>query len=310
MIALSLSAAAAAMNGTLEGADAGFEGVSTDTRTLEPGALFVALKGMNFDGHDWLDAAAAAGAAGVVVKTATAAPLPMPAIRVADTRQALGALAAAWRARFELPVVAITGSNGKTTVKEMTAAILRQQHPVLATAGNLNNDIGVPQTLFRLDATHRCAVIEMGANHAGEIAGLARPSVAAITLCAPAHLEGFGSIEGVARAKGEIFDGLGDDGTAILNVDDDYADYWRGIIGSRRVLGFGLGEAADVTARDISFEAGAPDQSPAQQAARAYPDRIGLRRPGDAPLLHQRIEGQQQPPIQLSDIAFHGHIHK
>ncbi|MBT8446417.1 MAG: UDP-N-acetylmuramoyl-tripeptide--D-alanyl-D-alanine ligase [Gammaproteobacteria bacterium] len=253
-----LSDAALAIGGTLLGEDAPFRGVSTDSRTLEPGALFVALRGENFDGHDWLDAAVAAGAAGVVIEGS--GPAPAAAIRVDDTRRALGALAASWRSGFELPVIAITGSNGKTTVKEMTAAILRQERRVLATEGNLNNDIGVPQTLFRLNAQHDAAVIEMGANHAGEIGGLvalARPTVAAITLCAPAHLEGFGSIEGVARAKGEIFAGLDAGSTAVLNVDDDYADYWRGIIGTRSTLGFGLGGAADVTARDIKFDTGA-----------------------------------------------------
>lgn len=257
MIAMALSEAARTVDGRLQGADARFAGLSTDSRSLERGNLFVALTGERFDGHDYLDQVAAAGAAGALVSTAVADSLPC--IRVSDTRRALGGLAAAWRGRFDIPLVAVTGSNGKTTVKEMLAAILGVEHEVLATRGNLNNDIGVPLTLCRLDAVHTAAVIEMGANHHGEIAyltGLARPTVALITNAGPAHLEGFGSLEGVARAKGEIYDGLGEQGLAVVNRDDTYADYWLERVQGRRVVTFGLDPRADVTAEAEPLEAG------------------------------------------------------
>ena len=178
-----------------------------------------------------------------------------PHILVADTRAALGRLASAWRDKHQLKVVGVTGSNGKTTVKGMVAAILARLGPVLATEGNFNNEIGLPKTLFKLDANHQYAVLEMGANHQGEIARLAaigKPDVAIVTLCAPAHLEGFGSIEGVARAKGEIFSSLPADGVAIINADDAYYEYWCGVAGSREVISFGVeNTAADVSAKEI-----------------------------------------------------------
>jgi UDP-N-acetylmuramoyl-tripeptide--D-alanyl-D-alanine ligase len=260
MIAMRLSEACERLHGTLHGDDVRFRGVSTDTRSLQGGELFVALRGPNFDAHQFLTEAADAGAVAALVDREGAA--AMPFLKVSDTRAALGQLAASWRAQFSLPVIAVTGSNGKTTVKEMIAAILANAGPVLATQGNLNNDIGVPLTLFNLDDAHRYAVVEMGANHPGEIASLctiARPTIATITLCAPAHLEGFGSVEGVARAKGEIVAGLPEDGTAILNADDPYLDLWKGLAGSRRVVTFGLGSGADVSAR-INGDA-APDRS-------------------------------------------------
>jgi UDP-N-acetylmuramoyl-tripeptide--D-alanyl-D-alanine ligase len=170
---------------------------------------------------------------------------------VDDTRLGLGRLASAWRARYSLQLVAITGSNGKTTVKEMLAAILAQQGEVLATQGNLNNEIGAPLTLLRIRDEHRFAVIEMGASHAGEIrylTRLAKPHVALITNAAAAHLEGFGSIEGVASAKGEIYEGLDADGIAVINADDVYAEQWRQCAGSHQVVSFGLQQAADVNA--------------------------------------------------------------
>ena len=160
--------------------------------------------------------------------------------------RALGQLAAAWRSRFrDLLLVGVTGSNGKTTVKEMTAAIFRTGGPVCATRGNLNNEIGVPLTLCDLDAGHHAAVVELGANHRGEIAALttlARPSVGVVTQCAPAHLEGFGSIEGVARAKGELIEHLPGDAAAVINADDPYAGLWRELAGRRRCTSFGAGE--------------------------------------------------------------------
>ncbi|HEB99533.1 MAG TPA: UDP-N-acetylmuramoyl-tripeptide--D-alanyl-D-alanine ligase [Thiotrichales bacterium] len=249
MMALQLSQAAEVLDGELQGPDVRFEGVSTDSRSLEPGNLFVALVGERFDGHEYLAQAAGRGAAAAAVCREVPAELPL--VRVADTRRALGRLAAFWRRRFEIPLVAVTGSNGKTTVKEMTAAILGAGREVLATRGNLNNDIGVPLTLFRLDERHRAAVIEMGANHPGEIAWLtiiAAPTVAVITNAGPAHLEGFGSLEGVAEAKGEIYSGLRPGGTAVVNADDAFADLWRSLAAPRDVLTFGLDRPADLSA--------------------------------------------------------------
>ncbi len=181
-------------------------------------------------------------------------PDPLPQIEVRDTRRALGDLARAWRRRIACPVIGITGSNGKTTTKEMTAAILRQRGPVLSTVGNLNNDIGVPLTLFGLAPEHRFAVIEMGANHAGEIARLAEiaePAVAVVTMCGPAHLEGFGSLEGVARAKGEIYASLGAGETAVINADDPFAGSWRAAAGAARIVEFGMGAGAHVRAECV-----------------------------------------------------------
>jgi UDP-N-acetylmuramoyl-tripeptide--D-alanyl-D-alanine ligase len=222
--------------------------VSIDSRTVPPGALFVALTGPYFDGHDFIAAARERGACAALVSRVVADPLPQ--LRVADTRRALGQLAAAWRSRFTGPLIALTGSNGKTTLKEMIAAILRVRGSTLATDGNLNNDLGVPLTLLRLNAEHRYAVIEMGANHHGEIAyltGLARPDVAIINNAGPCHLDGFGDIAGVAQGKGEIFQGLKPDGVAIINRDDSYADDWIGLNPGRRMVSFGLDQPATVS---------------------------------------------------------------
>jgi UDP-N-acetylmuramoyl-tripeptide--D-alanyl-D-alanine ligase len=245
---MALSQAAAMTNGRVEGADVVCTSVSIDTRTLQPGALYVALQGQNFDGHDFVDAARRQGAAAAMVHRP--GPHALPTLQVDDTRLALGRLAAAWRARHNIPVVAVTGSNGKTTVKEMVAAILAQRGEVLATQGNLNNDIGVPLTLLRLRDSHYCAVIEMGANHPGEIAyvaQLARPGIGVVTNAGAAHLEGFGSLEGVARAKGELFQSLDADGVAVLNADDRFAPLWAQLIGARATLRFGVEQAADVS---------------------------------------------------------------
>ena len=244
-----LHEAAEALGARWAGEDVMLQGVSTDTRTLQPGQLFVALRGPHFDGHDYLGEAKAKGAAACMVERPVA---NCPALIVSDTRRALGKLARAWRRRFAIPLLAVTGSNGKTTVKEMLASILAQQGDTLATRGNLNNDIGLPLTLFGLDARHTSAVVEMGANHAGEIAyltDLAEPTVAIITNAASAHLEGFGSLEGVARAKGEIFQGLGVNGTAIINADDRFAPLWRELANNNNQLTFGLHQSADVSAR-------------------------------------------------------------
>jgi UDP-N-acetylmuramoyl-tripeptide--D-alanyl-D-alanine ligase len=247
-IRCALSQASAWSEGQLVGADNQFHGVSIDSRDLEAGNLFVALKGPTHDGHDHAAAALARGAAGLLVERPL--DLPVPQIVVGSTLSALGRLAAAWRAELNLPLVAVTGSNGKTTVKEMIAAILSQVGPTWATRGNLNNHIGVPLTLLSLDAGYRFGVIEMGANHAGEIAsstGLTRPQVAMITNAGRAHLAGFGSLDGVAHAKGEIYGGLASGGKAIVNADDRYAALWHALNETRSVLTFGLGEA-DVSA--------------------------------------------------------------
>ena len=252
MISLNLQQTAKAVNGDYQGENIVFKGCSTDSRNLQGGELFVALKGERFDAHDFIDQVLEQGASAVLVEHINNT--EMPAVIVKDTRLAMGDLAKAWRNEFTLPVVAITGSNGKTTVKEMVAAILAQGVEVLVTKGNLNNDIGVPLTLFNLDVEHEYAVIEMGANHAGEIdylSGLAQPQVAVITQCAPAHLEGFGSIQGVAEAKSEIFNGLSEDGVAIINADDDYADYWRERSANNKQISFAIRKPADVYATEI-----------------------------------------------------------
>ena len=249
MIRMLLSEAATVLAAKHLGRDVEFAGVSTDSRALQRDSLFVALRGPHFDGHAYLDQAMQRGAVAALVDRAVETALPN--VCVPDTRASLGKLAAAWRARHSMPLVAITGSNGKTTVKEMLAAILGQRGPLLVTQGNLNNDIGVPLTLLRLERAHHHAVIEMGANHAGEIAYLtriARPTVALITNAGPAHLEGFGSIEGVAHAKGEIYQGLSTDGIAVINGDDRYAPLWRELTGAYRVMSFALEAQADVRA--------------------------------------------------------------
>ena len=251
MIRMRLGEAAAALGLRAAGDDVVFEGVSTYSRTTAPGALFVAVRGPNFDGHDFVGEAGARGAAAALVERRPDASIPFVLAR--DSVHALGQLAAGWRRRFpNLLLIGVTGSNGKTTVKEMVAAIFRTLGPVAATRGNLNNEIGVPLTLCELDAEHRAAVVELGANHRGEIAALttmARPAVGIITQCAPAHLEGFGSIEGVARAKGELFEHMPDDAVAVVNADDPYADLWRGLARPRRCMSFGAGADADVRVR-------------------------------------------------------------
>ncbi len=275
-----LSEAAAAVNGELAGQDREFFAVSTDTRTIKAGDLFIALKGEHFDGASFAGKAMEAGAAGVMVNRA-AQSNAAPAIHAEDTRIALGLLAACWRRRFRIPVIAVTGSNGKTTVKEMIAAVLRaevashapspQPSPargeganaepkpidrVLATEGNLNNDIGCPQMMLRLRERHAYAVLEMGMNHPGEIrylTHLASPDVALVNNAQSAHIGLMGSVRAIAEAKGEIFEGLGENGTAIINADDAHADYWRSLNSGRRVLSFGFLADADVRGE---YEAG------------------------------------------------------
>ena len=234
------------------GTDADVLRVSTDSRTIQPGDLFIALRGDKFDGGAFAAQALRQGAAGVVLDRSQA-PEITTAIRVDDTRLALGRLAAAWRQRFDMPVIAITGSNGKTTVKEMLAAILRVEaggdDAVLATAGNLNNDIGLPLMLLRLRDSHQFAVLEMGMNHAGEIDYLTRltqPDVAVVINALTAHIGFLGSVEAIARAKGEIFAGLSASGIAVFNADDAHAHLWREQNAQRPVVDFGLASASKV----------------------------------------------------------------
>jgi len=252
-----LAGFASVAGGTLRGENAAFGQVASDSRTLEPGALFMALAGENFDGHDFVAQAAARGAAGAVVSRPVAAAVAQ--VVVPDTLGALTRFANAWRRDFSGAVVGITGSNGKTTVKEMTGAILGACGPCLVTKGNLNNHIGVPLTLARLEATHRFAVIEMGANHQREIAHLAsiaEPDVGLVINAGPAHLEGFGGIEGVARGKGELFEALGVEDTAVINADDRYAAFWHGLArAAGRIVTFGMHERADFSAKDVRGEA-------------------------------------------------------
>lgn len=250
MAPLTLSYLAHRFGGTLWSPDAEFAAVSTDSRELQRGELFVALRGDRFDGHQFLSDLADR-ACGAVVDTPDRA-LSLPQWVVADTVVALGQIARCNRERFRRPVIAITGSSGKTTVKEMLASILGRHGEVLVTYGNLNNHIGVPLTLLRLSGEHRYAVVEMGASAAGEIASYchwAEPDIALVNNVAPAHLQGFGSVEGVARAKGEIYQGLSARGIAIINRDEPFADDWLQSLAGRTVFSYGLGnDMVDVRA--------------------------------------------------------------
>ena len=246
-----LAETAVAIGGRLVGPDRSYASVSTDTRTLDAGALFVALRGPNFDGADFVEAAAAAGAVGAIVEHRT--PSALPQILVDDALRALQQLAKAWRDGFGIPIVAVAGSNGKTTTKEMIAAILARRGPCLATRGNFNNHIGVPLTLLRLESEHQAAVVEIGANRIGDVAALmaiVRPTVGLVTNAGAEHLEGFGDLDGVARGEGEAIACLEPDATAVINADDNYAAYWRGLAGTRRVLRFALDAGAEFRARD------------------------------------------------------------
>ncbi|MGH8298223.1 MAG: UDP-N-acetylmuramoyl-tripeptide--D-alanyl-D-alanine ligase [Steroidobacteraceae bacterium] len=248
---------ARACGGRLEGANRAFAGVSSDSRTLSAGDLFVALRGPRFNGNEFVGAALSAGAAAALVDAPQ--PVALAQIVVADTQSALTRAGHAWRAALQLPVVGVAGSNGKTTAKEMTATILARAGNCLATRGNLNNHIGVPLTLLRLEPAHRFAVIEMGANRAGEVAELvrvARPTVGLITNAGAEHLEGFGSLEGVARAEGEMVAGLAPNATAVLNADDEFVNLWRGMT-LAQVVTFGIANAADFRATELHTTLGA-----------------------------------------------------
>lgn len=241
-----LAEVAAATGGKLIGPDREFGRVNQDSRKLAKDDLFIAIKGENFDGHEFLAQAQKLGAAGALVQRQVDSSLPQ--VLVADTRKALGTYGAAWRRRFNLKLVGVTGSSGKTTLKEMIASILKLSGATLATRGNLNNDIGMPLTLLELDASCRYAVIEMGTNHPGEIgylAGLAAPDVSAITNAGPAHLEFLKDIAGVAKEKGAIYSHLAAGGTAVINADDTYAPLWREMAGKHAIRSFGFAPTAD-----------------------------------------------------------------
>jgi UDP-N-acetylmuramoyl-tripeptide--D-alanyl-D-alanine ligase len=229
-----------------------FAGVSTDSRSIGPNELFVALKGPTFDGHEYLEQVRQRGAAAALVSRLM--PTDLAQIVVGDTMLAYGALAQYWRSRFTLPIIALTGSNGKTTVKEMLRSIMVKHvggtDGVLATEGNLNNNIGLPHMLLRLDRHHRAAVLEMGMNHLWEIdylTRLAMPDVALVIMAGTAHIGELGSRQAIAQAKGEIYAGLRDDGVACINIDDQYADYWRSLVGkNRRIVTFGTAPSAEL----------------------------------------------------------------
>lgn len=234
-------------------ADAHFSGVSTDSRAINKGDLFVALSGEKFNGNRFIADVAAAGAAAAVVSEEVVTDLPL--LRVADTRLALGAIARINRRQFNGPLVALTGSAGKTTTKELVASILSESGQVMATRGNFNNEIGVPLTLLRLQPEHDYAVVEMGASRAGDIgylAAFAEPTVSVLTNAMPAHLEGFGDLQTIATTKGEIFSGLNSDGVAVLNFDDQFFSQWQQSCGHCRQLTFSKNNnQADVYASDI-----------------------------------------------------------
>lgn len=259
-----LSKVAQVLGGELLGQDVEFDAVSTDSRAISAGDLFVALHGDKFDGSQYVSLAAEKGAVAALVNAGSyhGEAMPCPIVLVRDTRLALGRLAGYWRDQFAIPLVGITGSNGKTTVKEMLTAILREaagsEEAVLATQGNFNNDIGMPLTLLRLRKHHRYAVIEMGMNHAGEIdylTRLASPDVAIINNAGSAHIANLGSLEAIAQAKGEIFAGLAKQGTAVISADEKFAPMWRVLAGSHQIIEFALDAHAQVRAsvQDIDY---------------------------------------------------------
>ena len=297
--------AARAIAGTLFGANVGFERVTTDSRSLQTGDLFVAIKGERFDGHDFVAQAFERGAVAAVVAADRAAALAGHALgsllAVADPLAALGALASFWRRRFTLPVIAIVGSNGKTTVKEMTAAILRaelgQEH-VLATAGNLNNQIGLPLSVLSLRAAHRVAVLEIGMSHPGEtaeLAGIAQPTIALINNAQREHQEFMKSVADVAAEHAAALNALPVDGVAVINADDDYAPFWGEVIDRRNT------EGASIVSRDFGLRA------PAAVTAHFRTDSRGsvveVETPGGATSFELHAPGRHNVENALAAIA-------
>ena len=252
---MSLREAATAIGARLVGEDVRFDSVSTDSRSLQRGALFVALRGERFDGRRFIGAARERGAAAAIVEEPDASQGDIPFLVVENSRFALGRLAAHWRGHFDIPLVAVTGSNGKTTVKEMIAAILREhfgEMHALATEGNLNNDIGLPLTLLKLRRNHRAAVVELGVNHPGEtatLAAIASPTIALINNAQREHQEFMKGVAEVAREHGTVFAAMKPDGTGVINADDEFSGYWRELLAGRRVRDFGLDKPAQVGGR-------------------------------------------------------------
>ncbi len=251
-----MSQVAQALGVPLHGDDVLMTGVSKDTRDIQPGDLYVALKGERFDGHQFIAEANQSGAVAALVSNVVS--LDVPQVQVEDTRLALGQLASHWRQQFTGKLIGITGSNGKTSVKEMCSKILTDHagaSAVLATKGNLNNEIGLPMTLLELTAQHQYAVIEMGANHVGDIdylTNIARPDVALVNNAGLAHLEGFGSIENIAKGKAEIYNGLPDDGIAVINKDDRFTPFWLDYCAQKKIITFSMRDAsADVYAKHV-----------------------------------------------------------
>lgn len=308
---LTLSEIAAGVRGVLTGPDRGIESVSIDTRTLTSGQLYVALRGKNFDGNLFIAQAEAAGAAAALVADGVKASIPT--VAVADTRLALADMAGVWRRRWQMrargrpaAVIGVTGSNGKTTVKEMVAAVLATDGAVLHTQGNLNNDIGVPLTLLRLNENHRYGVIEMGANHLGEIAYVSRyveADAVIITNAGAAHIEGFGSLDGVARAKGEIVETLRPGGTAILNRDDAYFEYWRRVAGGRRVVSFGLHPDADILAVNIATRLRKKDGLSESGGAVAFETAFDVTTPAGSEVMTLALAGAHNVVNALAAVA-------
>ncbi|HET6907233.1 MAG TPA: UDP-N-acetylmuramoyl-tripeptide--D-alanyl-D-alanine ligase [Rhodanobacteraceae bacterium] len=278
MLSLRLSEVALWTRGTLHGADAPVRGVSTDSRKVAADELFVALKGEHHDGHEHLAQAAGRGASGALVMRRVNSDLPQ--VVVADTLLGLGDLASAVRAKRRARVVGITGSNGKTTVKTLTASILQRHGRTHSNAGNFNNEIGLPLSLLSMPRDSEYAVMEMGAGKPGDIAylaAIARPEVGLVNNIAPAHLERMRTLEGVAETKGALYQALPADGTAIINADDAFADFFSGLAGSRRVLRFGFSAKADVRAENILLE---PERSAFKLVTPAGSQAVQLPLPG------------------------------
>lgn len=252
---MTLAELANVLGGTLCGVNRAFDKVNIDTRTIDHGDLFFALKGESFDGHDFVEMAVQNGAAAVVVQHEVDAAIP--SIVVENTLVALQKLAANWRTHFNIPVIAVTGSCGKTTTRAFLESIFSQQGKTVASEKSFNNHIGVPLTLLKIRDQDQFAILEMGMNHADEITPLsimAAPSVAIITCVAPVHLEALGSLENIAKAKAEIFDGLKENGTVIINNDDNFADYFKAVAKNKTQLTFGIKNPADVSAKNIRLD--------------------------------------------------------
>lgn len=273
-------------------------GVSIDTRSLERGNIFVAIVGDQHDGHDYVQEAKNRGASLAIVQRQL--DVDIPQMVVDDTTKALGEIAREWRQQFSIPVIGITGSNGKTTVRNMVAAILKAavgEDAVLVSEKNYNNHWGLPLTLCQLRAHHRYAVVEMGMNHAGEIAYLvdiAKPDIAVITLAAEVHLEGLGSLENIAKAKGEILGGLSPEGVAVLNAEDRFFDYWKSLLHGQRVISFDLSLVGE---REVSL----PGRHNGMNAAAAIAAVSGLNPPPSEAVI---IQGLQNVKPQSGRLCF------